>query len=143
MIFQEHIFLFSTSPLETQDDSTVLPNSSPDPLHLPTPIPAQAPLPQLVFPDSPSNLPHPSLLPIDPAPPTPITSLSSTPSPVIPHLPSESPTPSMATHPPPIRQSSRPTKPPTLFKDYQAHHAALLAPVDPSSGTSGTRYPIT
>jgi hypothetical protein len=49
----------------------------------------------------------------------------------------------MAAHPLPIRQSSRPIKPPTRFKDYQAHHAALLASADPSSDTSGTRYPIT
>jgi hypothetical protein len=49
----------------------------------------------------------------------------------------------MAAHPPPIRQSNRPTKPPTRFKDYQAHHATLLASADPFSDTSGTHYPIT
>jgi hypothetical protein len=49
----------------------------------------------------------------------------------------------MVAYPSPIHQSSRPTKPPSRFKDYQAYHAALLALADPSSGTSVTRYPIT
>ncbi|CAL8077131.1 unnamed protein product [Prunus armeniaca] len=44
---------------------------------------------------------------------------------------------------PPLRKSTRSIKPPPHFKDYQAHHAALLAPGVPSPITSGTRYPIT
>ncbi|CAL8155612.1 unnamed protein product [Prunus armeniaca] len=98
--------------------------------------------PDLTISDSPTPSPHPSSVALDDASPSSldIPALSQ---PITPHLPTIPSSPSIDTHPPPIRKSTHPTNPPSHFKDYQAHHTALLALGAPSLITSGTRYPIT
>ncbi|KAI5330645.1 hypothetical protein L3X38_030043 [Prunus dulcis] len=152
VVFHENIFPFSTSPSENQDDTIVLPTPSHDPLSLPephlahNPHPAHDPQTQVTqdhtISDSPTPYLHPSPVALDAAPPSSLDPSASSP-PIIPDLPTIPSSPSIDTHPPPIRKSTRTTKPPSHFKDYQAHHAALLAPGAPSPITSGTRYPIT
>ncbi|CAL2258509.1 unnamed protein product [Prunus armeniaca] len=152
VVFHENIFPFSTSPSENQDDIIVLPTPSLDLLSLPkahldnNPHPSHDPqtqvTPDLTISDSPTPSPHPSSVALDDASPSSldIPALSQ---PITPHLPTIPSSPSIDTHPPPIRKSTHPTKPPSHFKDYQAHHTALLALGAPSLITSGTRYPIT
>jgi len=120
VVFHEHLFLFSISPSDYSDDSPTLPNTPHDSILLPEPDSSSDTT------SSPST--HHSPVPLDTDP-----SLS-------PATQSSSQTLTIPT--PPLRRSTRPTKPPPHFQDYHAHHTALLAPSAPPPITPGTRYPI-
>ena len=120
VVFHENLFPFSTSPSDYSDDSPTLPNTSHDSILLPEPNSS---------PDTTSPSPHHSPVPLATD-----SSFSHTTHP-------STQTTSLPTPPP--RHSTRPTKPPSHFQDYQAHHAALLAPSAPPPITSSTCYPIT
>lgn len=137
MVFHENIFLFSTSLSENQNDIIVLPTPSPDPLLLPGATPV------LTLSDSPSTFPYHSHMAIDDALSFSLDVSELSPPPITPHLPFIPSSPSMDIHPPPIHQSTCPTKNPSHFKDYQAQYVALLAFGALSPITSSTRYPIT
>ena len=147
MVFHENIFLFSTSLSENQNDIIVLPTPSPDPLLLPELIPHHAPptqaTPILTLSDLPSTFPYHSHMAIDDALSFSLDVSELSPPPITPHLPFIPSSPSMDIHPPPIHQSTCPTKNPSHFKDYQAQYVALLAFGALSPITSSTRYPIT
>ena len=151
--FHKNIFLFSTSLFENQDDTIVLPTPSYDPLSLPKPYLAhhlhrahdpktQATL-DLTISNSPTTSPHPSHVAINNAPHSSLDAPKSSSPPITLHLPLIPSSPSMDIHPPFIHKSTRSTKPPSHFKDYQAHHATLLASSVSFPIMSGTRYSIT
>jgi hypothetical protein len=121
VVFHEHLFLFSISPSDYSDDSPTLPNTPHDSILLPEPDSS----PDTTSSPSPHHFPVP--LDTDPSP-SPATQSSSQ---------------TLTIPAPPLRRSTRPTKPPPHFQDYQAHHATLLAPGAPPPITPGTRYPIT
>ncbi|CAL8117611.1 unnamed protein product [Prunus armeniaca] len=89
-------------------------NTTPD-------LPLDLPMSSSTTPPEPTDPPHVPAFPVIPSP-DPDTIAPGT------HLP--------------LHRSSRPSYPPTHFKHYQAHHAALFSPGLPSSSTSGTRYPL-
>ncbi|CAL9007107.1 unnamed protein product, partial [Prunus brigantina] len=115
--------------------------SAHDPLLTSSPSPSHTqPVPPVLSGSSPSSLmPTHASSPSFNATASPSPALSSPPQPLPPSLTDVYPI-SLA---PPLRKSTRSIKPPPHFKDYQAHHVALLAPGIPSPITSGTRYPIT
>ena len=116
VIFHEHLFPFSISPLEDQSDHPVLP----------------MPIDEVVT-ATPSTLVES------------LDSLSSSqvenPSSMETHIPTK-PTQIPPQHPPLLRRFTRSTKMLTHFNDYQVNHALLLDHGTVTSSTSSTRYPL-
>ncbi|XP_038693768.1 uncharacterized protein LOC119991495 [Tripterygium wilfordii] len=131
--FHESTFPFhTTTPVDIPIVLPILPHDT-------SPLPSHGPIE-----NDPSyhNEPAPFTLHVPPITPLLDTTNSTppNPSPIISTIPLEQhATTNLPSSP---RKSSRITRPLAHFKDYTAHHAALLGPIVVSSSTSSTRYPL-
>ncbi|CAL9004474.1 unnamed protein product [Prunus brigantina] len=114
-----------------------------------SPIPPNILSPTLEPPITPVTTDTPNILsptlepPIPPVPTDTPNILSPTLEPVPSNTSLPQPSPTTISPQAPLRHSTRPTKPPSHFKDYVAHHSTLLKPTEaPSWSMSSTRHPL-